>query len=135
MKEWLAPYRLSLVMMTFLPLIFIVQSLVGVFMRVRTGHVPGMPVTSGHDDFLFRVVRARQNLIEVMGPFILVYLLALLQQASPTMVNVAVGLFLVARVGHMSFYYMNKNLPRVLCFVSGNVATVIAIIASMLTWF
>jgi uncharacterized MAPEG superfamily protein len=134
MEKWIQPYRLVLMLVTVLPAIFIIQTLVGVFFRLKENQIPGMPITTGHSSALFRVDRARGNFIEVLGPFILVIMLGILFKCSPTMLTVSAGLFVAARISHMLSYYAGWELPRVLSFVSGNIATVIGIVAVVLSW-
>ncbi|MEM7015917.1 MAG: MAPEG family protein, partial [Pseudomonadota bacterium] len=79
-------------------------------------HTPGTPVSSGHDDFLFRAMRAHANTTESIGAFILLTGFAILMQGDPFWVNFSSWLFVGARLVHMLVYYLNISIVRSLAF-------------------
>lgn len=134
MQAHIAPYRVALLWMNAVVLLFLMQTIVTFIFRVKAKQTPGLPIPGGHDVFLFRADRARSNLIEVLGPFVLVLALGIALQASAQVVNIAVGLFVVGRYLHTISYYANVTVPRRIGFVMGNVATLVMVITTFRAW-
>jgi uncharacterized MAPEG superfamily protein len=124
MHEVVAPYHEALVGYVILGALVLVQALVGDVAGIRARHVPGMPVTGGHDVFHFRATRALANTNENLGGFLLVSLAAILLGASPTWTNRLVMLFAASRAGHMLAYYADLRTVRSLSFGVGLVCLV-----------
>lgn len=116
MLETLAPYHSTLVACLVLAGLVLLQVLVADFASIRAKHVPGMPVTEGHGSFLFRSSRALGNTNETLGLFLLLVALALAFGASPKWVGVLAWTYVVARGGHMGFYYLRMGLARSISF-------------------
>jgi len=98
---------------------YLIQALVADLAAVRAHHTPGMPVASGHDDFLFRATRAHANTNESLTAFVVLSLAAMLLGASPWWANGLAWGFALARVGHMIAYYTNQRLLRGVAFSLG----------------
>jgi uncharacterized MAPEG superfamily protein len=98
---------------------YIVQAIVADVAGIRARHVPGMPVTGGHDDFLFRAARAQANTNESLALFVLLSLGAVLLGANGWLTNVLVWVFVLARIAHMLAYYADQRLLRSVAFGVG----------------
>jgi uncharacterized MAPEG superfamily protein len=112
MTEFLVPYGSTLTAWVALGGLNLAQALVTDVVGIRTGHVPGMPVTSGHDDLLFRATRAQANTNENLGVFIVLSLSAVLLGASPTWTNGLGWTFVLSRLAHMLAYYADLRMLR-----------------------
>lgn len=104
--------------------LLLMQAIVADVAGVRAKHTPGMPVTTGHDDFLFRAVRAQANTLENAPAFIVLSLAAMLLGANPQWVGVMTWTFVAARVVHMAAYYADIRNARSLAFALSFVALV-----------
>jgi len=112
MQELIVPYGSTLAAFVCLGGLFLVQALVSDVAAIRAGHVPGMPVASGHDHFLFRATRAQANTNENLGVFLLLCLSALLLGASPWWTNLLAWTFVLSRLAHMLAYYGDQRMLR-----------------------
>jgi uncharacterized MAPEG superfamily protein len=109
----------------------LIQALVADVAGMRAGHVPGMPIAGGHDNFLFRAARAQGNTNENLGTFIMLALSAVALDASPAWTNGLAWVFVAARLGHMLTYYMDLRPARSACFGVGLLALIgLAVIAT-----
>jgi len=124
MPEFLVPYASTLTAFVWLGGLYLLQALVSDAVGIRSGHVPGMPVTTGHDDFLFRATRAQANTNENLPVFILLSVSAVLLGASATWTNRLVWTFVLARAAHMLAYYANLRPVRSAIFGVSTVAIV-----------
>jgi uncharacterized MAPEG superfamily protein len=122
MLEALLPYHPTLLACTVLAALIFLQVVVLDVASIRAKHVPGMPVTSGHGDFLFRATRAHGNTNEALPLFILLVVLAVLLGAEVRWTWYAVWAFTLARAGHMFCYYLDWRLARSVSFGVGLVA-------------
>jgi uncharacterized MAPEG superfamily protein len=112
MPEFLVPYGSALTAFVILGGLYLVQALVADVVGIRAGHVPGMPVTSGHGDLLFRATRAQANTNENLPIFLLLSVSAMLLGASVVWTNRLVWAFVLARTAHMLAYYADVRLLR-----------------------
>ena len=119
MPEFLMPYGSSFAAWLIVGGAFLIQTLVADLAAVRAHHTPGMPVASGHDDFLFRATRAHANSNESLAAFVVLSLAAMLLGASPGWTNGLAWGFALARVGHMIAYYADQRLLRGIAFAVG----------------
>jgi uncharacterized MAPEG superfamily protein len=126
------PLALAMGAMGFL---LLVQMLVLDVAGIRAKHVPGTPVPSDHKLFLFRATRAHANTNETIAAFILIGLFAMFSHASPGPLNVAAWVYVAARVGHMTCYYMDLRMARSVCFGLGLVALWAMLVIALLPWF
>ena len=124
MPEFLVPYASTLTAFVCLGGLFILQALVADVVAIRGGHVPGMPITTGHDDLLFRATRAQANTNENLPIFILLSVSAVLLGASTTWTNRFVWAFVLARAAHMLAYYADLRPVRSAMFGIGTVALI-----------
>jgi uncharacterized MAPEG superfamily protein len=97
----------------------LLQAGVADFAGIRSKHTPGMPVTSGHDNFLFRAVRAQANTHENLPVFILLSLAAMLLGADAGTTRVLAWAFVGARALHMGAYYADLRTFRSIAFAIG----------------
>lgn len=112
MPEFLVPYASTLTAYVCLGGVYLLQALVADVVGIRGGHVPGMPITTGHDDLLFRATRAQANTNENLPIFILLSVAAVLLGASATWTNRLVWAFVLARAAHMLAYYADLRPVR-----------------------
>ncbi len=124
MLDWALPYRATVAAMGTMGGLLLLQIIVLDIAGVRAGHVPGAPVTGGHDDFLFRAFRAHANTNESLAAFILLALFGILRTASPWGLNVCATVFVAARLAHMLCYYADVKLLRSASFVVAFLALV-----------
>jgi uncharacterized MAPEG superfamily protein len=126
----LEPYGSALVAYLVLGILFLVQIVMVDVASIRAGHVPGTAVAGGHDDFLFRAVRAHANTNENLAAFLVLSLAAMLLGANPWWTNGLVGTFVLARAAHMLMYYLDLRMARSAAFAAGLLCLVgLAIVA------
>ena len=119
MAELLVPYGPALAAWLGLGAACLVQALVADVAAIRAHHTPGMPVTGGHDDFLFRATRAQANTNESLSVFVVLSLAGILLGASPWWTNRLAWGFAVGRFGHMLAYYADLRSLRSASFGLG----------------
>lgn len=107
---------------TLLGCLVLVQVLIGDFAGIRFKHVPGMPITTGHGDFLFRATRVVGNTNEMLPLFLLLSVTAVLMGASPKWAAIWVWTFAVARAVYALCYYADWRLARSTVFGLGLLA-------------
>ncbi len=131
MPDFLVPYGSTLAAFVCLGGVYLVQVLVSDVVAIRAGHVPGMPVATGHGDLLFRTTRALANTNESLAIFILLSLSAVLLGASATWTNRLTWTFVLARAAHMLAYYADQRTLRSAIFTVGVVALVGLLVVSI----
>jgi uncharacterized MAPEG superfamily protein len=119
MPDDLLPYRPALAAWVLLGGLHLVQALVADVAAIRARHTPGMPVTTGHDDFLFRAARAHANTNESSPAFVVLCLVAILLGGDPWWTNGLAWAFVVGRLGHMLAYYGDLRRLRSAAFGVG----------------
>ena len=124
MPEFLVPYGSALTAFVILGGVYLVQALVADVVGIRAGHVPGMPVASGHGDLLFRATRAQANTNENLPIFLLLSVSAVLLGASVAWTNRLVWAFALARAAHMIAYYADLRPLRSAMFGIGTFALI-----------
>ena len=112
MPEFLLPYGSTLAAFVCLGGVYLVQVLVSDVVAIRAGHVPGMPVATGHGDLLFRATRALANTNENLPIFILLSLSAVLLAGNATWTNRLTWTFVLSRAAHMLAYYTDQRTLR-----------------------
>jgi len=112
MPEFLVPYGSALTAWVILGALYLVQAVVADLVAIRSGHVPGMPITTGHADLLFRSTRAQANTNENLPIFILLSVAAMLLGAGAVWTNRLVWTFVLARAAHMLAYYADLRPVR-----------------------
>jgi uncharacterized MAPEG superfamily protein len=122
MLEGLLPYHPTLLACAVLAVLMFVQVIVLDVASIRAKHVPGMPITAGHGNFLFRAARAHGNTNENLALFLLLIVLAVLLGAAPRWTWYAAWAFTLARAGHMFFYYFDWRAARSVAFGAGLLA-------------
>ena len=116
MQEWLLPFAPTVLALGTVGALLLVQLLVADLIGIKAGHQPGVPVESDHDNLLFRASRAHANTNESIASFVLLALFGIFTTASPAWVNGLSWLYVSARLGHMSCYYLDLRLARSACF-------------------
>jgi uncharacterized MAPEG superfamily protein len=102
----------------------LVQALIADVAGIRSKHVPGMPVTSGHDDLFFRTVRAHANTLENVPVFVVLSLACMLLGASPGATSTLAWVFVAARAVHMVAYYADVRALRSAAFAVSFLASI-----------
>ena len=132
MPEFIQPYHATLFCLLVLAGLLVIQFAVADVAGIRAKHVPGMPITGGHSDFLFRATRAYANSYENLGLLLLLVLLCLFSGAHPAWTAVGTGLFTLGRAGHMCCYYADWRLARSVFFGLGALGQLILLGAAAL---
>ena len=118
----LAAYRPAILSFGVMGALYLAQLLVADVIGIRRKHIPGTPVTAGHDDLHFRAVRAHANTTESIAAFILIGLFTIAMGATPTWVSALCWTFVGARAAHMTLYYLDVRAPRSVAFALALVA-------------
>jgi len=127
MSESIAPYASAMLALGVFGLLYLAQLLVADLVAIRRKHTPGIPVSGGHEDPLFRATRAHANTTESVGAVILIAAFAIARGGSPGWVNGALWSFVVFRLAHMLAYYFDLRAVRGVAFALA--------IAALLTLF
>jgi len=105
-----------------LAVLILLQFLVVDIAGMRSGKVPGMPVTGGHDSFEFRATRAHANTNESLGLYLLSFFAALLLGTDPRWTAITAWAYTAARAAHMTCYYADWRMARSIAFALGLLA-------------
>ncbi len=132
MHDVISDYQGLVLSLGVLAALMLVQLLVVDMTGIRAKHVPGMPVEGGHDNFLFRAVRAHGNSNESLPTFLLITIFALAIGAHPGALNTLVMVFVCARAGHMLCYYLDWRIARSISFGVGLIAMAGLLVAGVL---
>jgi uncharacterized MAPEG superfamily protein len=124
MMELVAPYSTAVASYVVMGVLVLIQVVVADAAAMGAGHVPGMPITGGHDDFFFRATRAHANTNENLATFLLLSLAAILLRANAPWTNGFVAVFVVSRAVHMLAYYADQRTLRSTAFVVGAVCLI-----------
>src|SRR6266481_1682323 len=124
MVELVAPYSTAVASYVVLGVLILIQVLVADVAGMRAGHVPGMAIAGGHDDFLFRATRAHANTNESLATFVLLSLAAILLRANAPLTNGFAAVFVTSRAAHMLAYYADQRTLRSTAFVVGLVCLI-----------
>jgi uncharacterized MAPEG superfamily protein len=108
-----------------LAFVYLIQAVFADVAGMRAKHVPGMPVVSGHDDPLFRAMRAQANTNENLPWFLLVTLAAMFAGVSASAAGACTWTFVTARVVHMLAYYLDIRIVRSAGFAIGLLAMIV----------
>ena len=112
MHDLMANYHTAILCLGLSGALLIVQILVADVVAIKAKHPPGMPITHGHDSFIFRSARAAANTNETIAAFIACLLFCFLVGADAGWVNTLALLYIAARLGHMACYYLDWRLAR-----------------------
>ncbi len=97
-------------------LLMFVQLLVADVVGIKSKHVPGSLVNTGHCDLLFRASRTVANTNESIAILVLATVFCIFSNASPTYTAYAVWGFVLARALYALFYYTNLQILRSVIF-------------------
>lgn len=132
--EFIEAYKITVLVIGLLALIFLLQLLIMDIVGIKSGHIPGHPVPADHDNALFRSARALSNTNESVGIFILAVIFSILSSADPEWLNYGALVYFSGRVGHMVFYYSNLKLLRSISFGFSLLGLVGVLVAGFLQW-
>lgn len=124
MENLVATQLYALTAAVTLGFLILIQFLVVDVVSMRSKQVPGMPVTGGHESFLFRATRAHANTSENLGVYLLLFFCALLLGADARWTAVAAWTFTAARAAHMACYYADWRTARSAAFAVGLLAQI-----------
>lgn len=133
--EFIEPYKITVLVMGLAGLIFFIQLAVLDVVGLKTKHTPGYPISADHNEFLFRVSRALSNTNESVAIFILFVAFSILSSANPLWLNISALVYLVGRIAHMLFYYLNLKLLRSISFLVSLVGLMAMFVVGILSWF
>ena len=97
--------------------LMLIQLLTADVIGIRAKHTPGTPVTSSHDDILFRATRALANTNESIAILLLLLVAGILSGADAGLMTSAAWAYVAGRALHMAFYYANLQILRSVAFV------------------
>jgi uncharacterized MAPEG superfamily protein len=120
--EIIEPYKLTVLVLGLTGLLFWIQLAVIDVIGIKEKHTPGFLIEQSHNSFIFRAHRALANSNESIGILILLTLFAILSSANPAWLNGFSIAYLVGRIAHMSFYYLNLKLLRSVAFAISFIA-------------
>jgi uncharacterized MAPEG superfamily protein len=126
-------YLSTLTASVVLACLLLLQFLVVDVSQIRAKQVPGMPVSGGHDNFLFRATRAHANTNESLGLYLLLIFCAVLLSADAHWTATAAWTFTAARGAHMVCYYFDWRNARSLAFGVGLLALIGLLVVSAMT--
>jgi uncharacterized MAPEG superfamily protein len=112
--------------------LIIIQVAIATASARNAGHVPGVPIADGPASFAFRAQRAHQNTLENAVPFVIALAAALAAGVAPSVVDVAVLVFVGARVAHAVAYYAGARPARTAAFAVGLVAVMTMSVATLI---
>ena len=116
MLSGLESYHWSVLCLGLTGALSLVQLLIFDLMAIKLKHPPGHPIEANHNNPLFRLSRAHANTNETIGALILVCLFAMFSGANAQWVNICMGVYLIARLGHMLCYYAGWSTLRGVVF-------------------
>ena len=132
MAAFIDPYVLTIWCLVWLGGLLVVQLVVADVVGLRKGHIPGTAVTTSHNDFHFRAVRAHANANESLGAFIILAGCAVALQADPQWTNLSAVLYAGARTLHTLVYWAGLSKIRSVAFGLSLVGLLGLLIASTL---
>jgi len=132
--EIIEPYKLTVLVLGLTGFLFWIQLAIVDIIGIKQKHTPGFSIEQSHNSFIFRANRALSNSNESIGILILLALFAMLSSANPAWLNGFAIAYLVGRVAHMSFYYLNLKLLRSAAFAISFIALLGIFIVGVLSW-
>jgi uncharacterized MAPEG superfamily protein len=133
--EFIEPYKITILVMGLAGLTLFLQLMVVDVIGIKTKHTPGHPISADHNNTHFRVSRALSNTNESVAIFILFVLFAILSSANAQWLNISAVVYLVGRIAHMLFYYLNLKLFRSVSFGVSLIGLIAMFVISILPWF
>lgn len=135
MENYLLAYGPTVLSFGAVGALLLLQHLVADAMVIMQKHQPGTPIPPDHSKMIFRAHRAHANTNETLGAFIILTLFALAAAAPPLWLNSLSVLYLVARIGHMCFYYFNLQMARSIAFAFAILALFGIMGVAFIAWF
>ncbi|HUQ01916.1 MAG TPA: MAPEG family protein [Kofleriaceae bacterium] len=111
--------------------LIVIQVAIATASARKAGHVPGVPIADGPSSFAFRAQRAHQNTLENAVPFLVALAAAVAAGVAPRVVDIAVLVFVSARVAHALAYYAGAQPARTAAFAVGLVAVLTMSVATL----
>ncbi len=138
MELQMAAYGAGLAGLAVLVLIVLVQSLMVGIAKPAAGLTPGDQPKGDYESLIYRTHRVHQNSVEALVPFAATALAAILIGVIPWLVNVAVWLHVLLRLGFWVVYRQNVGKPvnglRSMVFALGWLLNVILALAVLIAW-
>jgi len=115
--EFFLPYKSAILILGIIGFLSLIQLLIADLYALKTKHTPGYPIKPDHNSFIFRAARAHSNTNESIAIFVIFLLFGMLSTASAQLLYYFSLVYLVGRILHMIFYYMNMQLARSASFL------------------
>jgi len=120
-------YQPALLALALLCLAVLIQSLLIAPLAFGSEEqVPGMPPKGGHNMLSFRVLRTYSNSVESLPAFGIALILAIILEATPSIVNWAAVIHVIFRMAYWLAYYIGAGRisggPRSILYVGGLVS-------------
>ena len=134
MAEYLTPYSDVLLILSFVMIIVMLQSIVAtIFRNAVEKYQAGEALPANHASITFRMVRSFENSLENVVILAPVLAVAIATSISPAWVWWVAVLFLIGRLGHWAMYALNIPALRTAFFAMGFFATLALAVKTALT--
>ena len=132
--DFIEPYTIAIQVVGLAGLTLFLQLIVVDIFGLKAKDILGQPISADHSDFHFRASKALSHTNESVSIFILFVGFAILSSANPDWLNMSAIVYLVVRVAHMFFYYVNLKLLRSLSFVVSLIGLMAVFVVGVLGW-
>lgn len=129
------PYKITILVSGGIGALLLIQILVADVVAIKLNHTPGYPVNPDHNSFLFRAARVHANTNESIAIFILFALFGMFSGSDDFYLNAFSVIYLVGRVAHMMFYYLDLKIARSVSFPVSLVGLLGMFITGLSAWF
>jgi uncharacterized MAPEG superfamily protein len=135
MVDTFAHYHLSLIIGVIMAGALLLQLIIADIALFLQKHQAGHPLEPNHAHFVFRAVRAHANTNESISIYILLLLLGIFSHASADWLATFSGLYCLARLAHMCFYYFNIHIARSISFALSLIGLSGMFLTGVISWF
>lgn len=132
--EFLETYKITILALGITGFVFWIQLAIVDLIGIIKKHPPGFSIAQDHNSFIFRANRALANSNESMGILIILSTFAMLSAANPTWLNAFSITFLISRIFHMGFYYLNIKLLRSVAFAFSILSLLGIFLVGIINW-
>ncbi len=132
--ELIDPYKITILVAGLTGLLLLIQILIVDIVAIMKRHIPGHPVETDHDSFLFRATRVHANTNESVAAFILFALFGVFSESNALYLNIFSVVYFIGRVSHMIFYYWNAKIVRSISFALSIIGLVGMFVSGLIVW-
>ena len=132
--SFIEPYQVTVLVLGLTGFLFWLQLAMVDVVGIKNKHTPGYLIEQDHNNFLFRAHRVLANSNESAAILILFALFAMLSSADAIWLNRFALIYLVGRIAHMVFYYVNLKVPRSIAFVASFAGLLGMFVVGLLSW-